>query len=51
MEAQCTKPTPGFICHKEGGYDKKHYQCKPCRFNSVAEYKKELDRKRAENEN
>ena len=42
--AECTKPS-AMYCHKDGGYDKKHYQCLPCSFNSVAPYKKEMEEK------
>ena len=38
MKAECTK---SIHCGKEGGYDKNDYRCIPCRYNSVASYKKQ----------
>lgn len=54
MKAECTisKPYPrGIYCHKEGGYDPKHFQCIPCSFNSVAAYKKDMKWKAKKKEN
>ena len=41
MNPKCMKPH-FFVCHKKGGYEKDHYQCLPCCYNSVASYKKEI---------
>jgi hypothetical protein len=37
----CIKPST-FVCHGPDHYDRDHYCCKPCRFNSEAPYKKEI---------
>jgi hypothetical protein len=39
MIAKCTKPC-WFVCHNGIGYDKNHYTCLSCSFNSVAPYKR-----------
>jgi hypothetical protein len=47
LKAECMKP-PFFVCRKKGGYDKDHFQCLPCCYNSVAPYKKDLGGQRNE---